>query len=155
MEAKPKNLKSLQTFYKILSFTMALFFLSAMLMVNARVYSYGANSFNSGLLLADIILSIFSAGFSYLLFSRKLREARGQKEMAVRFELYRIASILQMALCTGPILFSIILFIISGHLLFLLIIGALVLNFLNIYPSKKRLVKQLELNGKESFFLKS
>jgi len=150
METRANDLKALQNFHKILVTAMVLFALSGILIVNFGWNIPRKTSLNTALLSTAIILAILLVGFSYLLFKKKLEEAKMHIELASRFQGYRIACILQMGMTVGPVLFSVISYILTGNPVFLLIVAILMLNFLNIYPSKRKLVQQLELSNQEA-----
>jgi hypothetical protein len=150
MDTRANDLKALQNFHKILVTAMVLFTLCGILIVNFGWNIPKKTSLNTPFLSIAIILAILLVGFSYPLFSKKLEEAKMQNELASRFQGYRIACILQMAMTVGPVLFSVISYILIGNLVFLLIVAILILNFLNIYPSKMKLVQQLKLNKQEA-----
>jgi hypothetical protein len=150
METPANDLKALQNFHKTLVTAMVLFLLSGILFVNFGWNIPRRTSLNTAFLPTAIILAILLVGFSYPLFKKKLGEAKMQNELASRFQGYRTACILQMAMTVGPFLFSVISYILTGNIVFLLIVAILLLNFLNIYPSKRKLVQQLELSNQEA-----
>jgi hypothetical protein len=150
MDAKQNQLKAMQAFFKILLVAMFLFALSALLLVGIGVSRSGNPSFHKALLVAGLILAVLLVGFSYPLFNRKLEAVKAGPELTPRLEGWREACIFQMALSVGPTLFSIIGYLLTADWIFLLLIGLLILNFLNLFPTKKKLVQQLDLSSQEA-----
>jgi hypothetical protein len=83
---------------------------------------------------------------SNALFSSMLKASKSMQALTDKMNGYRYALILRYAFLEGPSLFAIVVYFLTGDLLFLAMSALIILIFLTIKPTPDRAVKDLELN---------
>jgi hypothetical protein len=101
------------------------------------------------LLIVAAFLSIGGLAVGYTLFRKRLDRLRILTDLPMKIRDYRAACILKWALFEGPCLFALICYQITLQAAFLAVAGLLILNFLNNYPSGRRVAQDLELSRQE------
>lgn len=101
------------------------------------------------LLIVTAFLAIGAIAAGYILFNKRLDRLRALTDLSMKMQDYRAACILKWALFEGPCLFAMICYLLTGQVAFLGVAGLLVLNFLNNYPSKKKVVEELDVSSQE------
>lgn len=149
MESQPGYMKALQILYKALLIGQLLFAAIAILLVSKGIGASAVGIPASALFYVAIGLSVVAVGMSYKLFVQRVEEAKKQPGLTDKLEGYRAAFILQLGLCEGPGLFSIICYFLIGDIRVLILLVLLILNFFSLYPTKRKLVRQLELGSDE------
>jgi len=86
---------------------------------------------------------------AFMLFSKKLNDARAQQGLTNKLTAYRTAFILQCALLEAPSIMGSVFALVTGDKWFLLAPAAIAGIFLTRLPTKKRLIEELELDYKE------
>ena len=152
MQTQPGYFKSLQILYKALFIGLLLFGSIAILLVK-NGFATGNNFPADIFLYVAIALSVTLVSLSYKLFNKKLEEAKQQNNLGDKLNGYRAAFILQLALCEMPGLFTIICYLLTGSKMFMWLLLLLLLNFGSRYPTKSKLIQQLELDMEEENML--
>ena len=81
---------------------------------------------------------------------RRIAAARDETLLADKLETYRSALILRWALCEGAVLLlAMFYFFILGSMQLLVLSGLAILYFTTLYPSKEKLVSDLDLSAAE------
>ncbi len=96
-------------------------------------------------------LGTFSIG--KIVAGNKLKLARKKAELKVKMEDYRSINIIRYAMLEGTAFFAIITFMLTGEMLLLAFAGMIMLLFAINFPSKEKLVRELELNRAEQAIL--
>ncbi len=153
MDSKPSYLKSLQIIFRAM-FLGQLMFAAIMLFL---VMSGKLNSPNAELgnilLTVAVAISVGAVAAAYVLFRNRVEIAKQQNNLTAKLDGYRAAYVIQLALSEGPTLLAIIFYFVSGNRALWIVIVLLLINFLNLSPSKSKISQQLELNGEEESML--
>ena len=149
MEPGPNDLKAIRILYIALLISQIVFATIVIVLVETGIVSIHNDSLNLSLQIAVLVLIAAAIPASIFLFRKRLSEISPQDEFTVKFKKYREALILKMALCQGPVMFTIIAYFISDDHFFLWIIILLIINFMFIYPSQNKIVQQLQLSSGE------
>jgi len=94
-----------------------------------------------------LAITCFIAG--HFLFLKLLSNIRRDTPLKAKLIAYQSATIIRLALLQGPSLFSIIGFLLTGKLIFLAIVGALVAYFIYVRPSRQKIEDDLNLDYEE------
>lgn len=86
---------------------------------------------------------------SNIMFKKGLSEAKSKKGLLDKLNFYRSALIVRYALLEGPSFFSIVVYLLTGDLLFLGIAAFIIVIFLIIKPSPEKAINDLELSHEE------
>jgi hypothetical protein len=150
MESKAGDLKALRILYFALLAGQVMLGLIAVLL-NALVdFSRNADpGLASIFLIAVPALGIVFAGSSHLVFRKRLDAIRELTDFPAQFQAYRAACIIRWTMAEGPALLAIISYLLTGKVLLLAIAVALVIHFALTYPSKDRIISDLQLSSEE------
>ncbi len=96
-------------------------------------------------------LVTFSVG--KILTKQRLKLAKEEKQIKAKLEAYRSVSIIKYALLEGTAFFAIITYLLTGEYLLLGFAVMMMFLFATYYPSKEKLVSELELNRAEQAIL--
>lgn len=96
-------------------------------------------------------LVTFSVG--KMLTNKKLKLAKEEKLLKAKMEIYRSVNIIKYAMLEGTAFFSIITYLLTGEYLLLGFAAIIMLLFATHFPSKEKLVRELELNRAEQAIL--
>jgi hypothetical protein len=83
---------------------------------------------------------------NWLFFNNRIKASILKTSMVEKMSDYRAILIIRYALLEGPTLLAIIVFLMTGNLLFLGMAGIVIIVFLVLRPSPQRAVKDLQLN---------
>jgi hypothetical protein len=86
---------------------------------------------------------------SNALFKKKVSEIDKTASLKTKLMAYQGALIIRFACLEAPSLFGIVVFLITGQLLFLLISAAIILYFIYVKPSKQNIQDDLQLSYQE------
>ncbi|MDM8158344.1 hypothetical protein QUH73_00815 [Labilibaculum sp. K2S] len=103
------------------------------------------------ILVPIFFLVTFSIG--KLVSNKKLKLAKEETELKTKMESYRVVNIIKYALLEGTVFFAIITYLLTGELLLLGFAVMIMLLFATYYPTKEKLVRELELNRAEQAIL--
>ncbi|MES2279170.1 MAG: hypothetical protein V4592_24270 [Bacteroidota bacterium] len=92
---------------------------------------------------------------SNFMYKQQLGIAAGKPTLQEKMTGYQTALIVRYALLEGASLFGIVVYLLTGNLLFLLISGAIVIYFLLIRPTRDRVEADLNLTYEEKIDLDS
>ena len=90
---------------------------------------------------------------SKLVAGKKLKLAKEVAELKTKMESYRAVNIIKYALLEGTVFFAIITYLLTGELLLLGFAVMIMLLFATYYPTKEKLMRELELNREEQAIL--
>ncbi|MDP4252570.1 MAG: hypothetical protein Q8938_01085 [Bacteroidota bacterium] len=94
-------------------------------------------------------VAVVLTGCSHILFRKRLEEIRQMTDSDALFLAYRAACIVRWALSEVPSLLAIIAYLLTGKTLLLAIAVALVIHFAIAYPSKDRVMADLQMSSEE------
>lgn len=94
---------------------------------------------------------VLTAGIvvGYVLGQQKDKMSRTKSDLQEKFSSYRTTSMLKWATVEGPNLFSLVAYLLSGNVLFVIYFGVGVFYFLSLRPTPKKAIKELQLNKEE------
>lgn len=151
MDPQPtaNDLKAIRVLYFAMLAGQVIFAIIVTTMVLSGVLSNGMNSLTVVMQVAIIVIAAAAIPASFLLFRKRLADINPEEDLGKKLEKYRAALIIRMALCEFTVLFAIIAFFITTNRSFLWMILLLIGNFLLIFPSRDKLIQQLQLNSSE------
>ncbi len=91
--------------------------------------------------------SVFFSSFMYRIRSNAAQTLNSLQEKLAH---YRSGVIVRLALVEGPIIFGIVLYLLSGKFLVLALTFMLLVYFVFIRPTKDKAIKDLNLKGEEA-----
>ncbi len=150
MESKAKDLKALQILFIALLIGQVVLGGIACFLVSHGVSNPSLRSITYILLIVTAFMSIGALAAGYILFHKRLDRLRGLTDLSMKVQDYRAACILKWALFEFPCLLSIIFYLETGQQAFLAVAGLLLLNFINNYPSKNKVLADLDLSSQEA-----
>jgi hypothetical protein len=98
---------------------------------------------NIGLIIIPLLVLVGFVG-SRFLGSRMLMKAKMAQDTEDKFNQYRSAFILRLALLETPGFFAIIAFMLTGERIFLGFLGILLFYFVTLFPSESRIIAELK-----------
>lgn len=153
METKPQTskeyLKTLQIIYYALISGQVIFGLVALFLRKMIGLDTGLQD------LTDIFLylvPVFIFGgylLSRILFKSNLKTAINKSSLIEKMSDYRAALVIRYALLEGPSFFAIVVYLLTGSLIFLGMAGLIIVLFFTMKPTKERSVTDLQLNPAE------
>jgi len=149
MEPQPNELKAIRILYLALLIGQIIFAVIVTVLNESGILSIKNDSL---VLPLQVIVLLFAAGgiaASIFLFRKKLSDINPEDELSKKLEKYRAALILRFALCEMPTLFAIIAYFITHNRSFLWITILLIVNFISLYPSGRKIAGQLQLSSSE------
>jgi hypothetical protein len=149
MDPQPNYLKAIRILYLALLAGQIIFALLVTVLVEAGILSNGMNSLTPIMQVAIIVLAAVAIPASFFLFRNRLSEINPDEDLGKKFEKYRAALIIRMALCEFPAMFAIIAYFVTTNRSFLWMVILLIGNFLFIYPSNNKIIESLQLNSSE------
>jgi hypothetical protein len=153
MEPKPNDLKAIRVLYFALLAGQLLFTLIVTILVETGILSNGFRSVTLFFQVAVLVIAAATIPAAFFLFRRRLSGISPEEGLDKKMEKYRAALILRMALCEMPVLFAIIAYFVTNNRSFLWMTILLIINFLFIYPSRNRIIDQLQLSSSEQSLL--
>ena len=91
-------------------------------------------------------LAVGGAFASNFIFNKKISELIILELLKDKLMGYQTACIIRYAMLEGPALFSIVIYMQTGNLLYLIIAGAIIAYFVTLRPSKAKIEMDLNLN---------
>ena len=149
MEPQPNDLKAIRILFFALLIGQLIFAIIVTTLIESGLLSGGNYTVTSVMQVALIVITVVTVPASFILFRKRLALINPEDELGKKLELYRAALILRMALCEMPVLFAIIIYFVTHDRSFLWMTIILIVNFLFIYPSKDKIINQLQLNSSE------
>jgi len=149
MEPQNNDLRAIRILYFALLIGQLIFALIVTVLVETGILGTGNHELGPVMQVAIIVIAATTVPAAFYLFRKRLADINPEEELGKKLELYRAALIIRMALCEMPVLFAIIVYFITHDRSFLWITIILVANFLFIYPSKNKIISQLQLNSSE------
>lgn len=108
------------------------------------------NEYSKVLLIAITVISFTCLVAAKMLFNKLLTKAKDSvNSLQEKLNKYTAALILYMAICEGPGLLSVILFLMTGNFAFLVFACVLLGFILAMLPVRKKIAEQLALNWEE------
>jgi len=153
MEPQPNELKAIRILYLALLAGQIAFAIIVTVLVESGILSTGNNSLTPFMQVAIIVIVAAAIPASFFIFRNRLADINPEEDLAKKFEKYRAALILRMALCELPTLFATIAYFVTHDRSFLWMIILLISNFLFIYPGRDKIINQLQLNSTERSLL--
>ena len=88
-----------------------------------------------------------------ILYKAKMRTIKTESDLDAKLKEYRSISMVRWAMMEGPVLFAIVTFLITGNETLLALSTVGILAFVFVRPTKKAIVRDLELNSGEETML--
>ena len=148
MQQKGNEFKALQILHMALLTGMALFSVIAVFLVTKGLIPAN-KALEKPLQVAALLVSVGGTAAGFALFNKRIKSIQPTDTVASRITTYRAAAILRWALIEGPVLLSIISFLLTGNYAFLALGIALMLVFVVVRPAKPVIIFLLQLNEKE------
>ena len=101
------------------------------------------------LVIASIFLAVFGMAFSGKLFNIIISKISADSTLKQKIATYQTAYIARFALLEAPSLFSVVIYMLTGNLLVIAIVGVLLLFFISIRPTKSKVIGDLQLDYNE------
>jgi len=92
------------------------------------------------------VFAIFGADF---LFKKLIAVASTKNTLLEKLNVFRTASMIRYALVEAPTLFAIVRYLTEGNLLYLIIAVGLIIYFITLKPTAKRIIEALNLTYQE------
>jgi hypothetical protein len=92
----------------------------------------------------------FGLLMSNMLFKQMLAKIKKDDSFEQKLEAYRSALIVRYALLEGPSIFSTVVYLLSGNIIFLAFSGVMILAFLMNMPSQNKATQDLNLSSIEA-----
>ncbi len=96
---------------------------------------------------------LMTFGIGKIVAGNKLKLAKEKADLKAKMEDYRSINVIRYAMLEGTAFFAIITFMLTGEILLIAFAGMIMVLFAINYPSKEKLVKELELNREEQAIL--
>lgn len=111
----------------------------------------------------QIVTDIFSTSFGIVVFllsficviagsylyKRLILQAQSKVGIGEKLNAYQISVIVNLARIEGPVLFSIVVFLLTSQIYFLLFTLVLIIIFLTLRPSKQRAMEDLKIDSEQ------
>ncbi len=149
MEPQNNDVKAIRILFFALLAGQVVFALIVTALIETGLLGSGNITVTYIMQVVVIVISITTIPTSFILFRKRLAAINPEDEPGKKFEGYRAALIIRMALCEMPVLFAIIAYFVTHDRAFLWITILLIANFLFIYPSREKIINQLQLNSGE------
>lgn len=149
MEPQPNDLKAIRILYFAMLAGQVIFAAIVTTLVETGVLSNRMSSVTMFMQVAIIVIAACTIPASFFLFRKRLADINPEEDLAKRLEKFRAALILRIALCQMPVMFAIIFYFVTANRSFLWITLLLIGNFLLIYPTREKIIRQLQLSSSE------
>jgi hypothetical protein len=101
------------------------------------------------------ILTVACIIASNLIYRNRIKQSGTENEITSKMQYYYLGTIIKLALLEGPSLFSIIVFLMTGELYFLIFTLILIMTFIVSRPSRQKAINDLKLNITEAELVKN
>jgi hypothetical protein len=143
------QLKVLRTIHSAMFFGQAIFAAITLYLVMGGLMEENAPELSSIFL---YIVPVFVAGgliSSQILFKSRLSSAKKESTLMKKIASFRGALIIKYALLEGPCLFALIVYLVTGNLIFMGLAAIIILYFVSLVPTASKIAFYLELSGDE------
>jgi hypothetical protein len=139
-------------FYGLISGQVFFGLLSFFLVITNHLSSDGSDLSNIFIYIVPVFVL---AGFilSHLIFKNRLKAISKKTSLFSKLADYRAALIIRYALLEGPGMFAIVVYLVTGNIIFILLATLIVLFFITIRPGREKVIKDLELNPNDEQIL--
>lgn len=90
---------------------------------------------------------------SLITFKNKINTIDSNLSLNDKLNVYRGLYVTRWALIEGPVIFTIIAYLLTGAQMFLIIVVVMLLVFISLYPSIQKILKELSLSSEEQDIL--
>lgn len=149
MQQKGNEFKALQILHMAMLTGMTIFAVISVFLVIQGMVKVNVAAFEKPLQVVALLASVGGTAAGFALFNKRLKSIQVMDTAQNRLGAYRAAAILRWALIEGPILLSIIFFLLTGNYAFLALAIALILVFVVVRPAKPVIVFLLQLTEQE------
>lgn len=147
---KGNALKALNIIHKALMAGQILFAAVCGYIIYSKIVLPSANNLDKVLQVAALVITTAGIFAGMTLFKKKLTQIREMQITAKeKFNLYRLACLVQWALMEGPSIFCIICFFLTGNYAFLALMLIVLFLFAMMAPSKVKVLLQLQISEAE------
>jgi hypothetical protein len=95
---------------------------------------------------AAILLAIGGLVAGQMLYNKRVNEAQAAQTTDEKLATFRAVFIMKDALLEGPSIFALVIFLLTGKMLYLCVSGALILWFALQYPYRSKVLSELSLD---------
>lgn len=151
----PQNFSQYFRALQILFFALLIGQISVVIVlyiVHTPVESEGVQDDKTFMLILTVALALLS-GFAFFMNRKKLESARAQTTLKEKLADYRSACIIKWAPLEGGALISAVLFFVTGNVFFLSFAATMIAFFATQFPSRQRLINELDLTANEQMIL--
>jgi hypothetical protein len=149
------DIKTLRIMHLALLCGQVIFMAIAFFLIYSGKFRITESGFDQILKILIPVLAVGGFAYSHFLFKTKLNKAKNAAGLNGKIAEYRVALISRYAGLEAPALFSIVVGMVTGNLLYLGIAGILILYFFSLTPGPTRIAADLELNPDEKLQLTS
>lgn len=100
-------------------------------------------SFSAPLNYVAIFLSLWGIITGKIMFKKGLVKVKKEDNEQLKYQLYSSTYIIQLGLIEGPVLFTIVAFLVMGEIIFLGFTLLLIFYFLTLFPTEENVKKDL------------
>jgi hypothetical protein len=90
---------------------------------------------------------------NFYIFRKKLAEIQANTQLSEKMLQYRSACIIRWAILEVPSFFALVTYFLTGYIVLMVIVAAIIFYFLLVKPSAERAIAELELTDKEKLVL--
>lgn len=90
---------------------------------------------------------------SNLIFKNRLKAIDRKSSLIIKLTDYRAALVVRYALLEGPSIFAIVVYLVTGDIIFILFAALIVFYFLTIRPNREKAIKDLDLSPNDEQIL--
>jgi hypothetical protein len=124
----------------IILFTLATFSITLQ-----RGFSFSADP----LIIIDIILPVLGIFVGNFLYKTLIAKISAESSLSQKIAAHQTASIVRFALLEGPALFSVVVYMLSGNMLFLVILAVILAYFISVRPTRNKMIEDMKLDYNE------
>jgi hypothetical protein len=121
----------------------------AFYLVSSGSFATGKQDLTMVYLVAAIFAVMGGVAGSIIMTNKQLSAIRPLPGLKEKLEKYQAALVVKYALLEGPAFFSIVCYLLTGYYLFLVLVAVVIAVFIDNRPSEAKVIRDLELEGKE------
>lgn len=132
-----------------------LVFLSVALFLKLSSDTIITNGFSFPFSVVVPLLVIGCLVASKVVYAITTKQAQSKDGITDKMQIFYVATIIKLALLEGPSLFTIVVFLLTGEVYFLIFTLILVLTFIFSKPNREKAIADLKLNFEETALIKN
>lgn len=124
-------------------------FLSLVLFLKSSRGQIITNKFSSSFGMAVFFISFICVIAGRYLYKRLVLQAKSKDSIIAKLNAYQVSVIVNLALIEGAVLFSIVVFLLTSQIYFLLATIILIIIFLTLKPTRQRAMEDLKIDSEQ------